>query len=151
PFDTFLTRASTSSDTIAQALCVREDGGLSRCEIRGRRFSYGGLPHVLSVVRDVTARERALPALEQQGAQRTPPLSTVLEISKTVASTLELGPLVRLVLEQLRTLVEYTGATILIRREEDDDVVILDHQGPLPASQVIAVRLSAEEVARCPT
>jgi PAS domain S-box-containing protein len=151
PFDTFLIRASTSDDIIGQALCVREDGGLSRCEIRGRRFSYGGLPHVLLVVRDVTERERAFQELEQRVAERTRALSTVLEISKTVASMLELGPLLRVVLEQLRTLVDYTGATVLMRREDDDDVVILDHQGPLRREQVAAVRLTPEDVERCPT
>jgi PAS domain S-box-containing protein len=151
PFDAFLTRASTSDGVIAQALCVREDGGLSRCEVRGRRFSYGGLPHVLSIVRDVTERERAFEELEERVAERTRALSTVLEISKTVASTLELGPLLRVVLEQLRTLVDYTGATVLIRREDDGDLIILDHQGPLTSEQVASAHISAEEAERCPT
>jgi PAS domain S-box-containing protein len=151
PFDTFLTRASEGDEINARALCVREDGGLSRCEIRGRRFSYGGRPHVLSVVRDVTERERAFQELERRVADRTRALSTVLEISKTVASTLELGPLLHLVLEQLRTLVDYTGATILIRREDDGDLVVLEHQGPLTEEQVRAARVSAEDADRCPT
>jgi PAS domain S-box-containing protein len=151
PFDSFLTRASNSDEISARALCVRQDGGLSRCEIRGRRFSYGGRPHVLSVVRDVTERERAFQELERRVADRTRALSTVLEISKTVASTLELGPLLHLVLEQLRTLVDYTGATILIRRDDDGDLFILEHQGPLTQEQVRAAHVSAEDADRCPT
>ena len=77
----------------ARRLCVGADGGLTRLELRGRRFSYGGRVHVLSVVRDVTERERSLRLLEQKVAERTRELSTLLEISNTVASNLQLKPL----------------------------------------------------------
>ena len=151
PFDAYLTQASTSDETVAQAMCVREDGGLSQFEIHGRRFSYRGMPHVLSVVRDVTERQRAYQELEHRVAERTRELSTLLDISKAVSSTLELGPLLDVVLKQLETIIQYTGATILIRDDEDSDLVILAHKGPLRPEQVSSTRLSPADVERCPT
>ena len=151
PFDTYLTQSWTSDETVAQAMCVRQDGRLSLFEIHGRRFSYGGMPHVLSVVREVTERERAYQELEQRVAERTRQLTTLLDISKTVASTLELRPLFEVVLEQLRMILQYTGATIFIREHDEADLIILAHQGPLDPEHVSTARVSAAEAARCPT
>jgi PAS domain S-box-containing protein len=151
PFDSYLTQASARDATVAQATCVREDGGLSLFEIRGQRFSYGGMAHVLSVVREVTERERAYQELERRVAERTRELTTLLDISKTVASTLELRPLLEVVLEQLRMILQYTGATIFIRENDEADLIILAHQGPLDPEHVSAARISAADASRCPT
>jgi PAS domain S-box-containing protein len=149
PFDAHLARASTSDETITQAMCVREDGGISLFEILSRRFSYRALPHVLSVVRDVTERERAYQELEQRVAERTRALSTLLEFSKTIASTLEPRTLLDGVLEQMRTIIDYTGATIFVRETEDADMLILAHRGPLAAADAATVRIAASEIADC--
>jgi two-component system nitrate/nitrite sensor histidine kinase NarX len=141
PLESYLARASAGDQVEARAMCVREDRRLARVLVQGRRFSYGGLPHVLSVVRELGDRERAFQELEERVAERTRVLSTLLEISNTVASTLELRPLLRVVLEQLQIIVEYTGATIFIQKQ--DDLTILDHRGPLTESQVGEVRVSA--------
>jgi signal transduction histidine kinase len=79
--------------------------------------------------------------LETRVADRTRALSTLLEIVNTVASTLELEPLLRVVLEQLQIIVRYTGATILI--EEDEHLVVLHHRGPLTTEQLSSVRIPA--------
>ena len=118
----------------ASSASARTDG-LIRLELRGKRFSYGGRVHVLSVVRDVTERERSLRLLEQKVAERTRELSTLLEISNTVASNLQLKPLLRVVLEQLQIVLGCTGVTIFVI--EGDELVILDHRGPL-ADEVVA-------------
>ena len=70
--------------------------------------------HVLPVARDVTERERSLRLLEQKVAERTRELSTLLEISNTVASNLQLKPLLRVVLEQLQIVLGCTGVTIFV-------------------------------------
>lgn len=50
--------------------------------------------------------------LYSEAEARTRELSTLLDVSSTVASTLELGPLLALTLEQLEATIEYSGATI---------------------------------------
>ncbi len=77
--------------------------------------------------------------LKELVAERTRELSTLLETSNTIASTLELQPLLRVVLDQLQAVVQYTGATILSL--EGEDLVALGHSGPLSAEQVAQLRL----------
>ena len=68
--------------------------------------------------------------LEQRVEERTRELSSLLEISHTVTSTLQLKPLLGLILDQLKTVVDYTGASILT--VEGEDLVYLDHRSPVP-------------------
>ncbi len=82
---------------------------------------------------------QAAQLLEQRVAERTRELSTLLETSNTIAATLELQPLLRVVLDQLKVVVQYTGATILL--QEGEDLIVLGHSGPLSADQVAQVRL----------
>ena len=125
-------------------MCVSPDGRLTRLELRGRRFSYGGRVHVLSVARDVTERERSLRLLEQKVAERTRELSTLLEISNIVASNLQLKPLLRVVLEQLQIVLGCTTVTIFV--VEGDELVLLDHRGPLAAEVVVDARLPGRQI-----
>ena len=144
PFDSYLARTETTDAVTAGVMCVCPDGRLTRLELRGRRFSYGGRVHVLSVVRDVTERERSLRLLEQKVAERTRELSTLLEISNTVASNLQLKPLLRVVLEQLQIVLGCTGVTIFV--VEGDELVLLDHCGPLDAEVVEDARLPGRQI-----
>jgi signal transduction histidine kinase len=65
--------------------------------------------------------------LFEQTEQRTRELSTVLDVSHAVASTLELGQLVSVILDELDLVTSYTGASLMVR--EGDDLVILDSRG----------------------
>jgi len=143
PFDAYLARTASADVVAAGVMCVCSDGRLTRLELRGKRFSYGGRVHVLSVVRDVTERERSLRLLEQKVAERTRELSTLLEISNTVASNLQLKPLLRVVLEQLQIVLGCTGATIFII--EGDELLIVDHHGPL-AAEATSARLPGRQM-----
>ncbi|HEX6799088.1 MAG TPA: GAF domain-containing sensor histidine kinase [Ktedonobacterales bacterium] len=78
--------------------------------------------------------QRSYEHLEQRVAERTRELSSLLDISHTVASTLQLKPLVGLILDQLKTVVDYTGASILT--VEGENLVFLDHRGPIPQTQL---------------
>ncbi|HXU00930.1 MAG TPA: PAS domain S-box protein, partial [Polyangia bacterium] len=144
PFDAYLDRTATTEVVAAGVMCVCGDGRLTRLELRGKRFSYGGRVHVLSVVRDVTERERSLRFLEQKVAERTRELSTLLEISNTVASNLQLKPLLRVVLEQLQIVLGCTGVTIFVI--DGDELVILDHRGPIAADDVARSRLPGRQI-----
>src|SRR5205823_6869580 len=98
-----------------------------------------------AVVRDVTEQVRAHDMLEQRVAERTRELATLLEVSRAVASTLELRPLLRLVLDQLRSVVAYTGATIMSL--EGEELTILEHQIPgWPEGALVGTRFPTSRV-----
>ena len=143
PLDTYLDAVGPGNPVTAQVMCVCADGRLARFELRGTRFHCaGGQPHVLSVVRDVTEREQAMRLLEQKVVERTRELTTLLDISNTVASTLELKSVLAVVLAEIQSLLGCTGATIL--SVDGGELIILDHRGPLTAEQIDSARFPAQ-------
>lgn len=127
-----------------QSIDVRRDGTPLHVEVHGSSFTYKGRPHILGVVRDITERVQAYELLEQRVAERTRELSTLLEISHDVASTLELKPLLALILDQLQSVVDYTGATIYLA--EGDQLILLGYRDPLPEDAEIEDRLSMSRI-----
>jgi signal transduction histidine kinase/streptogramin lyase len=91
-------------------------------------------------VRSVEARSREL---EVEVAERTRELSTLLEVSHNVASTLELEPLLGLILDQLRAVVDYGGAAVMAK--ENGAMRVLAHRGPGPRQEVLGLRFALEE------
>jgi signal transduction histidine kinase len=85
---------------------------------------------------------RAGETLEQRVKERTRELATLLAVSHSVVSTLDLGPLLDLILEQLQNVVDYTGASVLIR--EDEELVLQAHRGPLSPEQALGMRVFAQ-------
>ena len=109
--------------------CLRKDGTLFYGEAHGTTFTYRGKPHGLGILRDTTEQVQANKLLEQRVEERTRELSSLLEISHTVASTLHLNPLLGLILDQLKTVVDYTGSAILA--VEGEELIILDNRSPI--------------------
>jgi PAS domain S-box-containing protein len=130
----------TGREFNAQAMTVRKDGSAFYAEVRGAAITYGGKPHVLSVVRDITERMQAYQMLEQRVAERTRELTALLEVSHNVASTLELQPLLSLILDQLKTVLDYSGASIFIR--EGERIVNVEYRGPISAEEAMKVNLT---------
>jgi len=110
----------------AVARDLRKDGSSFPVEVHGSRFLFNGRVHALGVVRDISGHEEANRLLEARVAERTRELALLLDVSRTVASTLEPEPLLDLIIETLRMVVPFTGATVLIR-EGDDLIVRADH------------------------
>src|SRR5258706_7647467 len=83
---------------------------------------------VLTMVADAIAqgigRKQAEERLEERVKQRTKELSLLLEVSHAVVSTLELQPLLRTILEQLKTIVDYSEAALL--RIQEGKLIQLD-------------------------
>jgi PAS domain S-box-containing protein len=97
----------------ARAINEREDGTAFHVEGHATRFTYNSEPHFLIVARDVTEQVLAYELLEQRVAERTRELSTLLDVSHNVTSTLELQPLLELILDLLQQVVPSDGAEIL--------------------------------------
>ena len=91
---------------------------------------------------DITERVMAQRNLEQRVEERTNELSTLLEVSHNVSSTLELNPLLDLILDQLRSVIDYTGASVLTLK--DGYLSVQAYRGPIPQEQVLALRFPLE-------
>jgi signal transduction histidine kinase len=127
-----------------RATDIRKDGTTFPIEVLGTGFTYRGRPHALAVVRDITEEVEAVQQLEQQEALRTQELTTLLVLSNRLVATLEMAPLVELILDQLKQVVDYTGATVLIL--EGDELQAAGHRGPVPQNAISQCRVPLEEV-----
>ena len=107
-FSNYLRAFQSGGAFDTRVLHVRRDGSTFPAEWRGTAFPYQGQACLLGVVRDVSLRIRAEQKLHQRVKARTREQTTLLEISHSLASTLELQP--GLILEQLREIIEYTHA-----------------------------------------
>jgi len=109
----------------ARLLHVRQDGSTFYAEWRGTVFEYQGRPCLLGIVRDVSDRIQAEQNLHRREKTRTHEQETLLAISHTLASTLELQP--GLVLDQLREIVGYSHGGLFAL--EDSTLVTLAMRG----------------------
>jgi PAS domain S-box-containing protein len=64
-FEQFLRDVQTTGEFHAESVDVRKDGTPFNIEVRGRMFDYHGEPHLLAVVRDITARKHAEGVLQR--------------------------------------------------------------------------------------
>jgi two-component system nitrate/nitrite sensor histidine kinase NarX len=94
----------------------------------------GAVREIVAMVEDITEQLQAHQLLEQRVAERTKELSTLLDVSSHVASTLELQPLLALILDHLRSVADYTAATVYIL--EGERLIPLDYRGPLSRDRV---------------
>ncbi len=137
-FGQFITTIQQGKPFQTHALDLRKDGSSLHVEVHGSAFTYKGKPHILGMIRDITDRVQAYELLEHRVAERTRELTMLLEVSHNVASTLELKPLLGLILDHLQTVVEYSGATIYIA--EGDELVVTGYRGPIAEEQAVQVR-----------
>ena len=123
----------------AQALGARKDGSVFHAEIQSSTIIYRGTLHVLAVSRDITERVQAYQLLEQRVAERTREITTLLDIARNVASTLELQPLLDLILEQLKVVVDYQNAGLYTI--DEDSFISAGYRGPLKQEDVVHRRI----------
>jgi signal transduction histidine kinase len=123
---------------------LRKDGSVFPIDLRQTVFTYQGKPHMLCVIRDITEQVQAQQLLEQRVEERTRELSSLLEISHTVASTLQLDPLLGLILDQLKRVVDYTGSAILV--VEGEDLIVLDNRSPFQEVQLMQLRFPLKDL-----
>lgn len=141
-FEHYMDVAREGRSFRTHAIDIRRDGSLLHVEIHGATIEYSGRTYVLGVVRDISERVRYFRELERRVEQRTQELTTLLDISLSVASTLELQPLLRTILDQLKTVVDYTGAAIIAR--QGDALALLDYRGPAHGDDIEVLERSPE-------
>lgn len=110
---------------LSDAALTLADGDL------GRRVTVRGEDEVAAVARSFNVMAGHLQqTLSQEAAERaraeerTRELSALLEISRALTSTLEVQPLVALILDQLRNVIDYGGATLMTL--DGDTLLVLD-------------------------
>ena len=138
-FEEYLRTVRDGRQFRGRAMGLRKDGSSFPAEIFGVPITYYRQHHALAVVRDITEQVHAYQLLEQRVSERTRELSALLDVSRNVASTLELRPLLALILNQLSTVVDYSGAAIITL--EDDEFVIVDYVGPISYDQALQTRI----------
>jgi len=110
---------------------------------RGRPLYFNG------ITIDITEQKRAEEelqrinlTLEQRVAERTQQLTSLLAVSHNVALKLELESLLKLILAQLQSVVDYDGASILVPR--DGRLEVLAYQGPIPQETALSFSFAIE-------
>jgi PAS domain S-box-containing protein len=117
-----------------RAVDIRKDGSTFHVEVLGTLFQYKGIPHTLAIVHDIDEQVKSFHLLEERVEERTKELQILLDISRKVASTLDLDRLMSMIIEQLKTVVDFTALRVWMR-ENEDTFVIKDYLGPMPAEK----------------
>ena len=122
---------------------VRQDETILSVEWRAVPFKYQGQTCALAILRDVSKRVQAENQLQRRVGVRAHEQSILLDISQTLASTLELQP--GLILEQLKVLIPYTHAGLFAL--EDSSLVTLAVRGSeqLEQSFPFSIRLNGKK------
>jgi PAS domain S-box-containing protein len=142
-FEDYLATVRSEREFRGQAVDICKDGSLINVEVFGTLFSFKGKLHALAVVRNITDELHAYRLLEKRVEERTGELSALLEVAQSVGSTLELKPLLALILNRLKEVIEFTGAGIATL--DGEDFVFLDYQGPTSKEQVLRLRIPLSE------
>jgi PAS domain S-box-containing protein len=128
-FQTYIDTVRAGKIFRSHAIDVRKDGSSFHVEVLGTSFKYKDELHSLGVVRDIEEQAQSYQLLEQRVEERTRELQSLLEVSRNVASTLDLNKLVELTIEQIKTIVDFTYLRVWIL-EGDETFVVSDFQGP---------------------
>lgn len=116
---------------------VRMDDSIIHVEWRASAFHFQDHSCALAILRDVSKRIQAEHQLQQRVGIRAKEQSILLEISQTLASTLELQP--GLILDQLRVLIPYTIACLF--GLQDSSLVALAIRGNKEVEQTTPIRI----------
>ena len=120
-----------------RALHVCRDGSTFYAEWHGAALTFGGRSCLLGIVRDVSKRIQSEQFLRQRVETRTHEQAKLLEISHTLASTLELQP--GLILDQLREIIQYTHGGLFAL--EDSTLVTMAMRGTPQLEQSLPFRI----------
>ena len=103
-------------------------------------IGYEGERAILGIVTDITARKR----MEADLRATRDELSTLLAVSQTMVSTLELEPLLNVILEQLKRVVNYDGAAVLTL--DQDMMKVQAYQGYSLPMDILSLHFSLSQM-----
>lgn len=120
----------------------RKDGQMrwSRVTTALTPDGVAGAYYKIVMSQDITEQLAAYRLLEQRVAERTRELSGLLEISQTIASTLDPTQLLGLILDQLKRMVDYTSAS-LFTCDDGDTLVMEAYRGAVPSEPAAQFRI----------
>ncbi|MEO8458551.1 MAG: GAF domain-containing protein, partial [Chloroflexota bacterium] len=81
--------------------------------------------------------------LFEQTQARTREMSALLEVSHAVVSTLDVPTLIGVILDQLQTILEHDGSSVVVR--EGDELVIVDSRAKKGAQREVGMRFTLEQ------
>ncbi len=142
-FSEFLQSFQSGGIDDARTLHVRRDGTTFHAEWRLSVFDYEDEPCLLGIVRDVQKQMLAEQRLRQRVETRLHEQATLLDISHTLASTLELQP--GLILDQLREIIEYDHAGLFSLEKSTFITLAMRGRPMLEQSAQIRLRLKDPE------
>lgn len=131
---------------VFEALVIHKhkDGSPFHVEVRRSAINYRGRSCLLSVIRDVSQRIQTEKILSKQVESQMREQATLLAISHTLASTLELQP--GLILDQLREIIEYNHAGLFSFEDPDLITLAMRGTGQLEQSAAIHIHLNTPEI-----
>ncbi len=106
--------------------------------------SVGEIVALEGFITDITDRVMAQQHLEQRVTERTRELSTLLDISSNLASTLDVEQLLDLILDQLGNVVAYDAASIM-HLDDGQALKILAYRGPIPKEEALTIQFSLDQ------
>jgi PAS domain S-box-containing protein len=110
-----------------RAVDVRKDGSTFHVEVLGTLFQYKGEPHSLAVVHNIDEQVKSYQTLAKRVEVRTHELQILLEVSRKVASTLDLNELLELIIEQMKLVVEFNSLRVWILEDQDTFILSKSH------------------------
>jgi PAS domain S-box-containing protein len=126
----------------------RPDGSLTWISVNTQPLCRLGndMPYaVVASFSEINERLQLYQMLEQRVEERTQELTALLEVSRNVASTMDLQPLLFLILSQLKKVVDYTGGGVIVQGA--DGFTMLEYIGPTPRGQMVNQFIPANRAA----
>ncbi|MCB0213165.1 MAG: GAF domain-containing protein, partial [Anaerolineae bacterium] len=121
---------------------LSKDGREIPIEIGLSYLELDGDIKIITSITDITIEKRTKQSLERHVQKRTQELSSLLQISQSVASTLDLDTLLDSTLDQLKTVINFSEGVVLFLAEKDFKVI--NYHGPLALEETSHFRLPVE-------
>lgn len=141
------------------------DDGAKTYEVVGSAlYNLEGATATLYIFHDVTAQVHARHKIENMGkrsarqaeelrlahtqlSSRARELAALLDISRTMASTLESQPLLAVILDQIKTMIDYHSAILYVL--DGDGITAVSYRGPLSEEQVVGLHVALDAAPAC--